>query len=183
MDSQPVFPVVGIKGLMLANAGICWAGRAAPTAEAKAEAERLLQLVQQQSAQHLPTYMMHSCHRQEQASAGKSRAGGRRVQASSLIRLAAQAASVRLSFFLPLSSWVWSYCLLAVALSLSHSTVSLSLFRSPHLLWPVCDRVCRFDALAPPFFRCFLSSPNGPLHQLDRKPTPPLAPCTSLHLT
>lgn len=31
-------------------------------------------------------------------------------------------------------------------------------------------RVCRFEALAPPFFRCFLSSPNRPLHQRDRGP-------------
>lgn len=58
---------------------------------------------------------------------------------------------------------------------------------SPPRLLPlshVCvTRVCRFEALAPPFFRCFLSSPKRPLHQRDQKSPSHLAPRTSLHLT
>lgn len=127
--------------------------------------------------------------------------GGRRKPgqpASSLIGLAAQAASV-LSFpsffFLSLSptpplegqarqtdrqtdkTVPWALGGLSCG-----PPSPFSIPTSPAPLSHVCvTRVCRFEALAPPFFRCFLSSPKRPLHQRDQKSPSHLAPRYTSH--
>lgn len=124
--------------------------------------------------------------------------GGRRKQgqpASSLIGLAAQAASVLSfpSFSLSLPHPPWK--VKSARHRQTDKTVPwalgglscgppspFSIPTSPAPLSHVCvTRVCRFEALAPPFFRCFLSSPKRPLHQRDQKSPSHLAPRYTSH--
>lgn len=80
------------------------------------------------------------------------------------------------SFFLSLGAVAATWGPLGPLVGLSCGPLALCIptFSAP--LSHVCvTRVCRFEALAPPFFRCFLSSPKGPFINGSRAPPSHLA--------